>query len=115
MTITLLYNPACSKSREARARLEATNADVTYVDYLATPLAHDALVALIAALDAPPIAIVRTKDLAPDAVLTAEASAEDVARALVRYPSAMERPILRVGARAIIARPPSRVHELVPG
>lgn len=112
--VTLYCHPNCSKSREARALAEARTSDLEIIDYLRTPLSHDALVALLAKLDTKPITLVRMKEPeAVDVALSESSTVDDVARALVARPSLMERPVLVVGDRAIIARPPSRVTELL--
>src|SRR5262245_41256497 len=110
MNATLLYNPACSKSREAKALVAGLSANVTLRDYLAEPLDVDALRELLAKLDAPPIALVRTKDDAFAATgLDDRATAEDVAQLLAARPALIERPVLILEKSAIIARPPSLI------
>ncbi len=114
MKVTLYLHPSCSKSREARTLVESTTSAASFVDYTTSPLAYEALLDLIARLDVPPIGLVRTKEpgfatsgLGPDA------TAVDVARLLVGQPLLMERPVLVVGERAIVARPPERVRGLL--
>lgn len=115
MDLVLYHNPLCSKSREALALLTARGLTPTIVEYLRTPLDHAALRALVAKLAVPVRALLREKeaayaDLGLDAV-------DDDARlidALVAHPELLERPILVHGERAVIARPPSRVLELLP-
>ena len=110
--ITLVFNPACSKSREARSLLEASGHAFRVVDYLASPLSEDALRALLRKLRSEPASLVRRKDAEAAGVPIADdASAEDVARLLAARPALMERPVLELVDRAIIARPPSLVAE----
>jgi arsenate reductase len=42
-----------------------------------------------------------------------EASAEELLEAITRHPILLERPIFTVGDRAVIARPPERLLELL--
>ncbi len=115
MDLILYHNPRCSKSREALGLLTARGLTPTVIEYLRTPLDHAALRALLEKLDVPVRALLREKEAAY-AALGLDAI-EDEARlidALVAHPELMERPILVKGERAVIARPPSRVEELLP-
>lgn len=110
--LTLLHNPACSKSREAFALLRGL--PLTVRDYREDPLSEAELGALIGILEAPCRELVRTKD---GAFLAAPFDPEDavvVARELARRPELMERPVVMQGARAIVARPPERLRTWVP-
>jgi arsenate reductase len=46
--------------------------------------------------------------------LSERTPADEMIRALARHPRILERPILVAGERAVVARPPERVHELLP-
>lgn len=92
--------------------LEASGHAYRVVDYLASPLSEDALRALLRKLTSEPASLVRRKDAEAAGVPIADdASAEDVARLLAARPALMERPVLELVDRAIIARPPSLVTE----
>jgi arsenate reductase (glutaredoxin) len=110
----LYVHPDCSKSRGAVALLQAHGVEFERRDYLAQPLDADELRALIAALGVPARALVRIDDTSSQALLPA-ADLEDgaVVELLRRHPALMQRPVLRVGERAVIARPPERVLELL--
>lgn len=113
---TLLHNPKCSKSRQALALLEAADVDVEVVRYLDAPPAREELARIVAGLDTPPASLVRTgeplfKELGVDkGTLT---SADVVVDLLAANPKLIERPVLVVGDRAVIGRPPERVQELL--
>jgi arsenate reductase len=114
MTVTLLYNPRCSKSLEAKALVAELKTPVTLRDYLEAPLDHDALRDLLAKLEGAPISLVRTKDEAFAATgLDDRATAEEVARVLAAEPGLMERPVLILPDRAIIARPPNLIRDAI--
>lgn len=106
----LYYNPRCSKSRAARSLLEEVGHTVEIVNYLDAPPDAATLAALLDRLDDDPAALVRTSNAAAaDTPLDREA----VIALLERQPELMQRPVLDIGQKAIIARPPERVFELV--
>ncbi|MBO9469847.1 arsenate reductase (glutaredoxin) [Endozoicomonas sp. G2_2] len=109
----LYYNPRCSKSRAARQLLEDAGHAVEIVAYLDTPPDTPELAALIDRLDVEPTALVRTTDKAFDSEAGAPLTREAVIDVLQRTPALMQRPVLDTGERALIARPPERVFELV--
>jgi arsenate reductase len=115
MDLILYHNPRCSKSREALALLTARGLTPTVIEYLRTPLDHAALRALLGKLGVPARALLREKEAAY-AALGLDAIEDDarLVDALVAHPELLERPILVHGERAVIARPPSRVAELLP-
>lgn len=114
----LYYNPNCSKSRAALALLEQAGHAPTIVDYLSQPLDTATLDQLIERLVGEPDDLLRRNEPAAAAWIDADEPALDrnrVIEILTVEPALMQRPILEVDDRAIIARPPERVFELVEG
>ena len=112
--VTLLHNPRCSKSRQALALLEAAEVTLTVRRYLDEPLSRAELMSLHAKLDGPVVGWTRTKESAfAGAGLTRDASDEALLDAMVAHPILMERPVAIAGDRAVVGRPPERVHELL--
>jgi arsenate reductase (glutaredoxin) len=117
MTFTdarIYHNPRCSKSRETLALLRTHGVEPEVVLYLeATPSADDLQVLLrklgIAAHD-----LLRTKEAAyAEAGLTRESSLDEIVNAIIERPILLERPVVVIGNRAVIGRPPERVLELI--
>lgn len=112
---TLFHNPQCSKSRGAKALLDEQGVDYELVEYLKAPPTRAQLERIVDLIDDEPAALVRTKDpkfkaLGLDA--SAYTDKASVVALLVEHPEVMERPVVVVGDRAVIARPPERVTEL---
>lgn len=105
----LYYNPRCSKSRRARELLEEAGQRPELVDYLNEPPSEETLGALIDALGEPPAALVRE---AGEHDAPTPSGRDAVVTLLAAQPQRLQRPILAVGTRAVIARPPERVFEL---
>lgn len=113
--ITLYHNPGCSKSRGALEILRQRGLEPELIAYLDTPPKREELERLLALLADPPGELVR-KDrrfrelgLDPDDY----ASAQAVVDLLLEHPELMQRPVMVRGARAVIARPPEKVAELL--
>lgn len=114
--VQIFHNPSCSKSRGALAILEQQGIDAEIVKYLDTPPDRATLERILDSIDDEPIALVRTGD---DKFKAAGLTKSDVqTRAqvvdvLLQHPEVMERPVVFVGAKAVIARPSERVLELL--
>lgn len=109
----LYHNADCSKCRAALALLLERGVDTEVVSYLEHPPGIDDLRELVRRLDVPARELLRPGDA--DAARLAESDASDdvVLSALQANPRWLQRPILVVGDRAVIARPPERVLELL--
>jgi arsenate reductase len=111
MKARIYHNPRCSKSRAALALLNERGVAVEIVDYIAAPPPRAELAALLQKLGVAPLEMIRRDD--PEIAKRAAQSPERVLDLLVEHPRALQRPIVEVGARAVIGRPPERVLELL--
>ena len=114
--VQIFHNPSCSKSRGALEILEQRGVDADVVRYLDTPPDRATLERILDAIGDEPAALVRTGDpkfkaagLTKDDVQTRK----QVIDVLLKHPEVMERPVVFVGDRAVIARPSERVLELL--
>lgn len=113
-TLTVYANWSCSKCRGARALLEGHDTPVDYIEYLKAPLDRDELVRLLSRLGFDdPRSMMRTGDALFAELGLASAGRDELLQALVAHPALLERPIAVRGERAVIARPPERVLELL--
>jgi arsenate reductase len=109
----IYHNPRCSTSRGALAVLDGAGVDYEVVRYLDDPPDADSLRQIIAMLDAPARDLVRRdahfRELGIDpAVLEDE---ETIVALLVEHPRLLQRPVVVLEGRAIIARPSEILHE----
>jgi arsenate reductase len=112
---TVFYNPACSKCRRVRQILDERGERYDIVDYLVAPPDRQTLEGLVARLDAAPGALFR-RDARFSGLGLSEAdytTAEQVVGLLLEHPELLERPVVVRGERAIVARPPERVLDLL--
>jgi arsenate reductase (glutaredoxin) len=111
---TVYFNPACSKCRTAQGILADKGVEATFVRYLDTPptvgeLRH--LMVLLGIDD--PRAMMRTGEPAYKEQGCENASPDELLAAIAAQPILLERPIVVVGDRAVIARPPERLLEIL--
>ena len=113
--ITIYHNPRCSKSRQALALLEAAGEQPTVVRYLDAPPDALTLERVLVQLGLEPQAVMRTgEDRYRELGLgTRQLSRAEAIQVMVENPVLLERPIVVIGDRAVIARPPERVRELL--
>jgi arsenate reductase len=112
--VTIWHNPRCSKSRGALELLAEAGLTPTVVRYLDTPPTRAELLEVLRKLGTDdPRAITRTGERAYRERGLAGADREALLDALTDDPSLIERPIVQIGGRAVVARPPELVRELL--
>ena len=110
----IYHNPRCSKSRQALGILRENAEEPDVVEYLKEPLGQSELGALLQRLKVPAHNLLRTKeDEYTELGLSPDTSEEDILTAISHHPILLVRPIVVKGRRAIIARPPELVEDLL--
>jgi arsenate reductase len=112
--VTIWHNPRCSKSRQALALLEEQGVEADVVKYLETSPSAEEIKALLKKLGVGARALMRTKeDLYKELDLKEVDDEEQLIAAMAEHPKLIERPVVIVGDKAVIGRPPEKVVELV--
>jgi leucyl/phenylalanyl-tRNA--protein transferase len=114
--VQIFHNPSCSKSRGALAILEERGLDAQVVRYLDAPPDRATLERILDSIADDPIALVRTGDAKFKAAGLAKSDVQtraQVIEVLLKHPEVMERPVVFVGDRAVIARPPEKLLDLL--
>ncbi len=108
MTIQLIHNPRCSKSREALGLLQASGVTVEVIDYLTASLSVADLSDMQKKLGLPARAMLRSgeDEYAALGLERPELSEAELLAAIAAHPRLLQRPIVVKGDRAVIARPP---------
>lgn len=109
--ITIWHNPRCSKSRRALEILHEHELEPTVRLYLDDPPHADEIAEVLRWLDIAPESLMRTQeDAYQEAGLDDEAlSLDEQLEKLALFPRVMERPVVFVEGRAIVARPPEQL------
>lgn len=116
MSDVVYHNEACSKSRGALCLLRERGVAPRVVDYLATPPTVEELRHLARLLGVGPLGMMRTDDkpFAGLGLAVGDRRTDDEWFALiVAHPILLQRPIVVIGGRAVIARPSEKVLELL--
>ena len=111
MRVRIYHNPRCSKSRETLKLLRDRGIEPEVVEYLKHPPSAVELDGLLRALGKQPRDLMRHKE-APYAALNLDdpgMTRGDLVMAMVENPVLIERPIVVVGDRAAVGRPPEAV------
>lgn len=114
MNITVYEKPTCTTCRKLNKLFEANGIDWKKVNYFIEPFSEAKLTALLNKTGLKPFDVLRRAE--PDfklAGIDKDSSNKDVIAAMVKYPSIIQRPIVEVGDRAVLARPIEKALELL--
>ena len=112
--LSLYFNPRCSKCRTAQGLLAERGIEVQILEYVKVPPTVPELRALMVQLDiTDPRDMMRTGEDIYVALGLAEESGDVLLGAIASNPILLERPIFVRDGRAVIARPPERLLDLL--
>ncbi|MCH2124939.1 MAG: arsenate reductase (glutaredoxin) [Pirellulaceae bacterium] len=107
-SVVIYHNPKCSKSRRALAILQDSGVSFEIIEYLKTPPDAATLRAILAKLNLPPKELVRSKEH-QTLGLPLAVDEDELIDQLVAHPEILQRPIVVVGNKAKIGRPPEQI------
>ena len=114
MSTSIFFNTACSNCRTAAGNLEERGVDADYIRYLETSPTRADLEGVLAKLGTDdPRDIVRTKEPVYAELNLDAADRDQLLDAMAAHPILIQRPIVIHGDRAVVARPPERLLELL--
>ncbi|NBL64160.1 arsenate reductase (glutaredoxin) [Flavobacterium sp. NST-5] len=114
MTNKIYHNPRCGKSRCAVQYFEEKGIEFETIKYLETPLRKKEIQDLLKKLKLQPIDIVRVKEkIWMENFKSKKLSDDEILEALVEHPILIERPIVVIGDKAVIARPIENVDKIL--
>jgi len=105
----------CTTCKKLALLLQEQGIDFDRVDYHVEPLTEDEIRALVAKTGAPASELLRRKEPAyKELGLDSGSHSDDEVIALMaEHPALLQRPIVENGERAVLARPPERVLDLL--
>ena len=114
MGTSVFFNPNCSNCRTAQGILEERGIDAEYVRYLEhAPSRADLEDVLVKLGTDDPREIVRSKEPVYAELGLENADRDQLLDAMVAHPILIQRPIVIHGDRAVVARPPERLLEIL--
>ncbi len=115
MSITIIHNPRCSKSRQTLQLLRDKGFEPEIIEYLKNPLTVEQLTDILQKLDMEPRDLMRKKEQDyQDLGLGDESLPRGVLLdAMAKKPKLIERPIVLANDKAAIGRPPEAVLEIL--
>ena len=113
--LTVYEKPTCTTCRRLVALLEERGVDFERVNYHVEGLTEPQLRALLGKAGAAPRDVLRRKEpLVRELGLDdPRRSDDDLIKAMVEHPRLVERPIVESGDRAVLARPPEKVLDIL--
>jgi arsenate reductase (glutaredoxin) len=112
MSVTIYHNPRCSKSRQTLQLLQDNGIEPTIIEYLNTPPSAEELAEILTKMGKGPRDVIRKKEAAEEGI-DAALDGEELIKAIVTHPRALERPIVVKGDKAAMGRPPESVLEIL--
>jgi arsenate reductase len=112
--VCVWFNPKCSKCRGAKELLDERGVDADYYRYLDEAPSRPQLEDVLRMLGSDdPRTMMRTGEPVYEELGLAGASRDELLDAMVANPILVERPIVIRGGKAVIARPPEKLLELL--
>jgi arsenate reductase len=113
--VTIFHNPRCSKSRAALQIVKKLGIEPIIIEYLKNPPTPEKIKLILDKLGVNPRDIMRTKE---PVYLEKELNNQDLANeelidAIAESHILLERPIILVGEKAAIGRPPELILEIL--
>ncbi|MBX7149314.1 arsenate reductase (glutaredoxin) [bacterium] len=115
MSFTIYHNPRCTKSRQTLELLEKKGIKPIVVEYLKTPPTALELDKILKALKLNPQDIIRIKEDRYQELKLKDKklSRDEWINILIDNPVLIERPIVVIGNKAVIGRPPENILPLL--
>ena len=114
MKTIIYHNPRWGKSRDSVRILEEKNADYTCIEYLKSPLSKEEIIKILHILNISASELIRKseKDYRENNVSLID-NDEQLIDMIVKFPKLMQRPIIIVGEKAVIGRPPEKILDIL--
>lgn len=112
----IYHNPRCSKSRATLALLREHDIEPEIIEYLKTPPTAAEIDGVLALLAIAPRELMRGNedDYARLGLGDTSLTHDELVQAMVDHPRLMQRPVVLIGDKAAIGRPPEAVLAIIP-
>lgn len=112
--ITVYEKPTCTTCRKVAKALEEQGIDFEKVNYFIEPFTKLKLKSLLRKMKMKPSDVMRSKEKIYKEldIKNKNYSDEELIDLMIKYPDLVQRPIIEMGDKAILARPVDRINEL---
>jgi len=113
--ITVYEKPTCTTCRKLAKLLREAGVEYGAVNYIVNPIPREELVRLIRMMGISARELLRTREPAYRELDLgrADLTEDELLDAMAEHPELIQRPIVVRGNRAVLARPPERVKEIL--
>lgn len=110
--ITIYEKPTCTTCRKVKKILEEKGIDFEKVNYYIKPFTESKLRDLLKKMNMQPSELLRKSEQAAKAIDLENESENQILETMILDHDLIQRPIVEMGDRAILARPPEKIYEL---
>jgi arsenate reductase len=112
--ITVYEKPTCTTCRNLAALFKENGIDYTKVNYFIEPLTEDKLRRLLEKANLSPFEVVRkNENIYKELKISEVTNSDELIKIIVENPNILQRPIVEVGDKAVLARPIEKAIELI--
>lgn len=113
-TITVYEKPTCTTCRKLNKLFAEKGIGYERVNYFIDPLTEEKLTKLLKKADIEPYDVLRRAEPEFKGLgITKDTPAAEIIRHMVEHPAIIQRPIVEVGSKAVLARPIEKAIELI--
>ena len=110
--ITIYEKPTCTTCRKVNKILEEKGIAFDKVNYYIEPFSKEKLKTLLKKMNMKPSALLRKNEQVAKLIDPGKMSEEQILEMMLRDHDLIQRPIIEIGNKAILARPPEKIYEL---
>ena len=113
--VIVFHNPRCSKSRQTLALLDSIDVQYETFLYLENEISHEEFLRILGLLKLKPRDILRVKEkeYLENKLNNMDLTDDDIIKIVLENRKLIERPIAIRGEKAVIARPPEKVFQVL--
>ena len=110
--MTIYEKPTCTTCRRVNKLLEARGVDLNIVNYYIDPFTEQKLKSLLKKMNMTAVELLRKREKATKSIDVKKETEKSIIKMMIKNPDLIERPIIEMGNKAILVRPPEKINEL---
>ena len=110
--MTIYEKPTCTTCRKVNKLLEGKGIDLNKVNYYIEPFTEQKLKSLLKKMNMTAAELLRKREKSAKSINVKKVTEKNIIKMMIKNPDLIERPIIEMGNKAILARPPEKINEL---